>query len=717
LSHQSQRFRQSLIEIVNRPMDENPLNTDVRYLNGVGELRAELLAKLGIGTVEEMLWTLPRDVLDLSDVRAVDNLEEDLLQSVRGEVVDIDGRTLSRGRTLTAILLDCEGGHVRGNWFNQQWMLKKFQPGETVMFSGKPKRKGGRWEFSHPRVQWLGDDGEAAHVGILPRYSLTEGLSMDEMRRMMRAVVEEFVSYVPEILPDKFREHLHLPDIRTALKQLHTPTDLEQYQQGRNRVLFDDLFEFQLGLAMKRRVRKTEDSSAVLPVSAKIDARIRRLFPFALTKGQDATVKDIASDFSSGVAMHRLLQADVGAGKTAVALYAMLVAIAAGYQTALMAPTEVLALQHWETIETTLAKSRVTRCLLTGELTQSQRLKRLEEIRSGDVQLIVGTQAIIQKDVKFQKLGLAVIDEQHKFGVMQRSHFSRESSAEKTFPHVLVMTATPIPRSLCLTQFGDLDISVISDMPPGRQRVVTSRIRGQKGREKVWKHIREQLQLGRQAFVVCPRVDGNEFDEATGKPIDAEGVFRDLSQGELRDFKVGLVHGRMDRASKAAAMRAFRDGETQLLVSTTVIEVGVDIPNATMMVVMGADRFGLSQLHQLRGRIGRGKFQGYCFLFSETDSEVAGQRLFAMESTSDGFRIAETDFELRGPGDVLGTRQHGEMPLRVADIRRDTKELASAREAAFALIESGRFDDPDFAPLKICVLERFGLLLDLPQSG
>ncbi|GAB4156381.1 MAG: ATP-dependent DNA helicase RecG [Planctomycetaceae bacterium] len=698
-------------------IDTNPLQTEIRFAKGVGPARAELLEKLGIRTVEEMLWTLPRDVLDLSDMRTAQTLEEDVIQSVRGQVVDIDGRKLSRGRTLSAVLLECEGGHVRGNWFNQPWVLKRFQPGETVMFSGKPKRRSGRWEFSHPRVQWLGDDDEATNAGVLPRYSLTEGLSMDAMRRMMRSVVENYVEFVPELLPEDFRTDLNLPDIRTALRSLHIPETIDQYRAGLRRVLFDDLFEFQLGLAMKRRAWKTEDNAATLPVTVKIDSRIRRLFPFTFTEGQNAAVGEIVADLQSGFAMHRLLQADVGAGKTAVALYAMLVAVAAGYQTALMAPTEVLALQHWDTIENALSHSRVERRLLTGDLTAAQRTRMLDGIRSGDVQLVVGTQAIIQKDVQFQKLGLVVIDEQHKFGVMQRAHFSLGNSGKNISPHVLVMTATPIPRSLCLTQFGDLDISTISDLPPGRQRIVTSRIRGEKGREKVWDFVREQLRKGRQAYVVCPRVDAGDADPTASQPMDAERAFQELQSGELKNFRVGLVHGRMERDRKAAAMRAFREGETQVLVSTTVIEVGVDVPNATIMVIMGAERFGLSQLHQLRGRIGRGKFQGYCFLFSDTESDIAAQRLFAMESTSDGFRIAETDFELRGPGDILGTRQHGQLPLRVANLQRDQQELLEARKEAFTLMESGSFDQPEFAPLKIRVLERFGQLLELPQTG
>jgi ATP-dependent DNA helicase RecG len=694
-------------------MTDDPLQNSVQFVQGVGPQRAELLAKLQLRTVDELLCHLPRDILDLTDVRPPSQLEEGLVQTVSGTVVDVDGRRLSGGRSISAVLLDCNGEYARGSWFNQTWPQQKFQHGQPVLFSGKPKRKGGRWEFSHPRVQWLdADDGEA-HAGILTRYGLTEGLKMYQMRRMMRHAVEQYAEFVPEHLPAAFREQHQLLTRPEAFRQVHLPADMDEYRAGRRRLIYDDLLEFQLALAIRRRAWKQQDVAPVLKTSAKIDARIRRLFPFEFTDGQNRAVREIADDLASGKAMHRLLQADVGAGKTVVAVYTMLVAIAAGYQVALMAPTEVLAVQHWETINSALAHSRVKRVLLTGQLTAAQRKKTLADIKSGEAQLVIGTQAVIQKDVEFQRLGVVVIDEQHKFGVEQRARFSAGESS----PHILVMTATPIPRSLCLTQFGDLDITAIRDLPPGRQRVVTSRITGQAGRAKAWGFLRKQLQTGRQAFVVCPRVVADETESDHELAASAETVHQQLSAGELKDFRVDLVHGQMDRDRKLAAMERFREGDTQVLVATTVVEVGVDVPNATLMAIYQAERFGLSQLHQLRGRISRGRFQGYCFLFSDSDAADAVQRLSAMEETADGFKIAETDFELRGPGDVLGTRQHGDLPLRVADLIRDNDVLVEAREAAFDLVKSGEFDQPEFAPLKILVLERFRQLMDLPQNG
>ena len=696
-------------------MNDDPLKTSVQFLRGVGPERARLLANLGIVTVEDLLWNLPRDVLDLTNVCPAARLRTGELQTVRGTVVDIDGRTTGNGRTLVAVLLESEGTYVRGVWFNQPWMIHKFHGGESVLFSGKPKRSAGRWEFASPRVQWIGEVDPSANVngGILPRYGLTEGLTMDQMGRIARAAVEGFADLIPDPMPAPLRERLKLPVLREAVRGLHTPKTLEEFETARRRLIFDDLFEFQLGLALRRRSWKTRGSAPVLPTTAKIDARIRRLFPFSFTEGQNRAVREISEDLASGHAMHRLLQADVGAGKTAVAVYAILVTVAAGYQAVFMAPTEVLASQHWATIDAALAQSRVRRLCLTGGLPPRERRQTLAEIADGSVQLVVGTQAVIQKDVTFGKLGLVVIDEQHKFGVLQRAMFSKGELS----PHVLVMTATPIPRSLCLTQFGDLDLTAISEMPPGRQKVVTSRVTNAETRARAWDFVKQQLKKGRQAFVICPRIEATAEDLSKGPAASAEEVFKVLSEGELRDFEVGLIHGQVESNRKTAVMEAFRQGRIQVLVSTTVVEVGVDVPNATIMIIDDAHRFGLSQLHQLRGRISRGKFQGYCFLFSDSDSPEALRRLTALENIADGFQIAEEDFEIRGPGDVLGTRQHGELPLRVADLVRDAPVLTEARACAFNLVKSGEFDRPEFAMLKVKVLERFVTALDLPKTG
>ncbi len=711
---------------------DDPLQTPVRFVTGVGPARAELLSRLGIETVHDLLWHLPREVLDLSQVRSPRQLEEKKLQSVRGTVVDVDAKLTGNDRHMTACLIDCGGGqYVRGVWFNQPFMLKKLQMGQHLLFSGKPKMQLQRWEFAHPTMQWLDADDEDASAGILTRYALTEGLKLHELRRLMKHAVETYVGQLPEHLPDDYRNQRALPRLGDALKLVHLPGSITEYQHGLQRLLFDDLIEFQLGIALRRRAWRQMGESPAIEVTAKIDSRIRRLFPFSFTAGQDQAIREIANDLKQTIPMHRLLQADVGAGKTVVAVYAMLAAIANGYQAAMMVPTEVLANQHWETIDSLLAQSRVERALLTGRLTAKRRGEILDDLRTGRIQLVVGTQSLIQEAVEFQRLGVAVIDEQHKFGVSQRAKFSAGDNP----PHVLVMTATPIPRSLCLTQFGDLDLTTVSELPPGRQRVVTSIITGSPSRGKAWDFIRKQLRTGRQLFVVCPRIGASgamseeEIDfadlfpqpapsvEAAGPPSAAELVFPYLKETELADVSIGLVHGRMDADERQQVMDAFRNGDVQALVATTIIEVGIDVPNATLMVILEAERFGLSQLHQLRGRIARGKHQGYCFLFSEADTPEARSRLGILEQSSDGFLVAERDFEIRGPGDALGTRQHGGSPLRVADLNRDKELVLKTREEAFHLVGTGEFDQPEFTPLKLRVLERFGKLMDLPLGG
>ena len=693
------------------PSESSRLQTPVQFVPGVGPGRAELLQKLNIHTAFDLLFHLPHSFNDFSNVVPVPRLEADAEQSVHGIVVERNTRTLNKGRTLVEVLLDCDGHFVRGTWFNQPWMFNKFREDRRVGFSGKPKHKAGRWEFSNPRMHVLASDDEdlSTATGILPRYPLTDGISMDQMRRMTTSVVESFAGELIDPLPEEFRKHHELRTIIDALNGVHRPQSVADFQQGRHRLILDDLLEFQLGLALRRRLWSHTSEASAIPTPAVVDARIRRLFEFRFTDGQNAAVTDIVTDLAKTHAMHRLLQADVGAGKTAIAVYAMLAAVAAGFQTVLMAPTEVLATQHWQTFEELLGHSRVKRGFLIGGLPAAQKRQLLADIKSGECQLIVGTQAVIQEAVQFKNLALAVIDEQHRFGVRQRSQFGTGADT----PHVLVMTATPIPRSLCLTRFGDLDISLIRELPPGRQRVVTSRVSDPGQTAKAWEFVRQQITKGRQAYVVCPRVEGQDEDDNAA----AETVFQHLLSTELSGQRVALLHGRMNREQRHDVMDRFRNHEIDVMVSTTVIEVGVNVPNATIMVIQQAERFGLAQLHQLRGRICRGRFQGYCFLLPEAESPEAEARLSALVESSDGFVLAEKDAELRGPGDVLGTRQSGALPLRVANPVRDIAILATARRMAFDLVRTGEFDRPDYAALKHLVLERFANVLDLPRTG
>ncbi|WP_437223140.1 ATP-dependent DNA helicase RecG [Planctomicrobium sp. SH661] len=690
------------------------LESDVQFLRGVGPERALQLQRLGIFTLEDLLWNLPRDILDFSHIRLPHDIETGNLNTVRGTVYDLDARELPNNRTMTKVLLDCGTDFVRGVWFNQPWMIRRLQRGQQVLFSGKPKFREGRWEFSHPTVQWLEADEtpEPAQL-IFTRYRLTDGLLVGDLRKIIANGLEAAEGLIADPMPASSLQSLKLMPLAEAVRKVHQPATAEEFQISRKRLIFDDLFEFQLGVALRRRAWRARCQAPVLERTAKIDARIRRLFPFEYTTGQNQAVREIAADLKSGYAMHRLLQADVGAGKTVVALDAMLTAVAHGWQAAVMAPTELLASQHWQTIETALEHSRVQRSLLTGNLSAKERRDAITGIADGSIQLVVGTQALIQSDVKFQKLGVVVIDEQHKFGVAQRAHFSNLDAASP--PHVLVMTATPIPRTLCLTQFGDLDLTLVKDRPPGRQPVITSKILGPAARRKAFQFLIEQLKSGRQLYVVCPLVDSGE-ENAAG-PGAAEQVFQELSTQELSGFRIGMVHGRMKREERDETMEAFRERELDVLVATTVIEVGVDVPNATLMVILNAERFGLSQLHQLRGRVARGKYRGYCFLFSESSSPDALSRLAVLERSNDGFEVAEQDFELRGPGDVLGTRQHGALPLRFYKHLQEEKLLEMARDEALRVVLSGHFDQVEYSALKRRVLERFARLMDLPQSG
>lgn len=724
------------------------LDSPVQFVPSVGPARARLLERLNIRLASDLLWHLPREIVDLTHVVGPEDLQDGEFATVQGTVADLDGRSTNRGGSLSSVLFltrsfsEGSGGYVRALWFNQPWQLNKFRPligtPQEVLVSGKPKFRDGRWEFSHPQVQILsslaaetdgaendetdGDesvDGETSSTDadrLIPKYGLTEGLSQHQMRRLCRNAAVHLADSVPDPLPAAFREGCNLGSLPQAFRGLHTPQSREEYDAGRRRILYSDLFDFQAGLALRRRAWKASPSAPSIDVTAKVDARIRRLFPFRCTNGQNDAIQDLVGDLAGETPMHRLLQADVGAGKTVIAIYGMLAAIAAGYQAVLMAPTEILATQHSNTIDAMLEHSRVRRMVLSGRLTAAERRDALAAIAAGEVDLIVGTQAVIQKDVAFANLGLVVIDEQHKFGVAQRAHFSRASGEGELTPHVLVMTATPIPRSLCLTQFGDLDLTVIKERPPGRQPITTARVLTSVQRRKMWDFIRRKLDENRQLYVVSPRVDGD--DDVPG----ADRLSDELTRTELRNYQVGLVHGRMPREERDEIMDAFRVGDLHAIVATTVIEVGVDVPNATLMVIESANLFGLSQLHQLRGRIGRGTHRSFCFLAADAEASggetsTAAARLSVMEETDDGFEIAERDFEIRGGGDVLGTRQAGQSPLHHADLVRDRELLSEARRAAFHVVNSGEIDTPEFAAAKRAILDRFGDLMELPRSG
>jgi len=681
------------------------LATPIKYLKGVGPDRAPLFHKLGIRNVAELLFHFPRDYQDLSDVREMDELEDGATVSVIGTVEDIDQRTTSRG-TITGVLIGQGEHHVRGVWFNQAYLRQKFHIGQTVVFSGKVQLRNLAWEMAHPRVQWL-QDGEQVSGEILPIYPLCEGLRQEHVRRAMRNALEKYVDHLDEVFPADYLQAHQLWPLKQALPQVHFPSSMEYLQQARRRLIYQELLVMQLGLALRRQITM-QQSAIPLPATGKIDARILRLFPFELTAGQREVIDAVAADMARSRPMNRLIQGDVGSGKTVIAVYAMLLAVAHGCQAALMAPTEVLARQHYETLKRLLHNSHVRLGLLSGSLSAKERQQTLTGLAAGEIDVVVGTQALIQDGVQFAKLALVVIDEQHKFGVKQRAVL-RGAGLQ---PHYLVMTATPIPRTISMTQFGDLDVSTLRESPPGRKGVKTYLVPEEK-REAWWDFFRSKLREGRQGYVVTPRVE-----QAEDNPASVEERFASLANGELEEFRLGMVHGRMAPEEKEACMAAFRRGEIQVLVCTTVVEVGVDVPNATLMVIESAESFGLSQLHQLRGRVSRGTHPGVCGLFADPQNEETQARLEAFVSTTDGFELAELDFKLRGPGNLFSTQQHGMPPLYIADLARDRVFLEEARRDAQQLVDiDPGLANPEFALLRRMVLRRYGQVLELGDVG
>ncbi len=685
------------------------LATPIQFLKDVGPQRAEVLQRLDLNTARDLLFFFPRTYQDMTDLRDADQLEEDKLQSVCGTVEEFELRGSQPGRCVLGVLVRSASGHLRGLWFNQAFMQDKFKVGQRVVFSGKPKQHGLVWEMSHPKVDFLGDETETPKGRIVPVYPLTEGIQQWQMRKVVAETVAEFGNLLEEIFPEDYLMAHNLWPLPRAIQQIHAPESADQLAGARRRLAYQELFLLGLALALKRHQQHDLHQAPPLEATAQIDARIRRLFPFELTAGQQHAIADIRADMAKSRPMNRLLQGDVGSGKTVVALYAMLLAVAHGHQAVLMAPTEILARQHALTLRRFLTGSQVRRAELIGGLPANVRAAMLEEIAAGRIDLVVGTHAVLQEDVRFAKLGLVVIDEQHRFGVRQRAALKQSG----TDPHYLVMTATPIPRTVTMTLFGDLDISTLGDLPPGRQKVHTY-LAGDERREPWWAFVRKKLDEGRQAYVVVPLVE--ESEQLTA--VSLQETYEALANGELEAYRLGLIHGRMTSEEKDASMERFRCGETQVLVATSLVEVGVDVPNATLMTIENGERFGLSQLHQLRGRITRGKHPGFCCVFAAPQSEEAQERLTAFEASSDGFHLAEIDFRLRGPGELFGTRQHGLPPLRVADLLRDAELLVEARRDAAELVAADpSLSQPQHAALRQRMLARYGKALDLGDVG
>lgn len=660
----------------NNTEDYKSLTCNVQYLKGVGPYRAKLLHKMGILTVEDLLTYFPRKHFDRSQIKGIREVQIGKEETIQGFVEHIRERQTRKVHILEALIRD-ETGSITCIWFGQSYLKKSIRVGDEIIVSGKidvfrqiqikPK------EFEIiPR-----DDYIPIHTkGFIPVYTVTDGISKRQLRRLIWNAINKYGNLLQEIIPYEFLEKHRLMDISTAIHQMHFPENKDSLYNARKRLVYEELFLMQVFLALRRMGIRQLKKGTRLIINNELDFRIRRLFPFKLTQAQEKVIQEIRKDTCQEKPMNRLLQGDVGSGKTIVAIYALLSAVGNHFQSAIMAPTELLAEQHYNTISKLLGKSKVRLCLLRSGFTQKQRKEIINTIKDGQFDLVIGTHAVIQKDVEFKNLALVVIDEQHKFGVMQRAALR----AKGLHPHTLVMTATPIPRTLSLTLFGDLDVSIIDELPPGRKPIRTIFRPSHKIRES-FEFIKNKIREGRQVYFVYPLID-----ESDKLPIkSATKMFKFLKE-IFSGFNVALLHGEMTKDEKDSIMRNFRDGKINILVSTIVIEVGIDVPNATIMVIENAERYGLAQLHQLRGRIGRGGEESYCLLFGDPKTEEAKRRLSIMVETTDGFKIAEEDLRLRGPGEFFGTRQSGLPELKVANIIDDFSLLLEARKDAFSIV-------------------------------
>ena len=683
----------------------------VETLPGVGHLRAKLLQRLEIRRAMDLLFFFPRSYEEVAPLQRVGDFEENLRVSFIGVVTEIDERISQSGKHMLGAVVSAEGGgFVRLLWFNQPFRKNDVRPGVRLMATGVLKSTVLNWEIMQPQIVALGPNEVPPEQKPLPIYALTDGLKQLMIREMLQQNVSCLLPLVDEVLPEPLRRRMEVPTLHEALHDIHFPPNMEAVLRAQKRFKLQELLVLQLAIGLQRRGREKVAKAPVCEASGKIHARILNRLPFALTGDQQRAVEDIGRDMSSDRPMNRLLQGDVGSGKTLVAQYAMLLCVAHGYQAALMVPTEVLARQHMHTLNKSLASSRVRVALLTGGLGRRERADLLAAVADGSVDLIIGTQALLSNELAFKNLGLVIVDEQHKFGVMQRAQLRGDQSQ----PHYLVLSATPIPRTIAMTAFGDLDVSTIREKPPGRAAVHTY-LGSEATIASWWRFVDQQIEAGRQAYVIAPRVSEAETTEIAS----AEGFFEQLRAGPFSHRRLGLMHGRMDGLEKESVLSDFASGETQLLIATTVVEVGIDVPNATVMTILDADRLGLSQLHQLRGRISRGTHAGFvCAMVSKGCNPNDNDRLKAFEASDDGFYLAETDLKMRGPGDLLGTQQHGLAPLRVADLAIDGDLVTLAREVAREILnESPDLTDPALAKIVRQTLSRYGKSMQLSDIG
>lgn len=654
------------------------LNSDIRYLKGIGQQRANALAKMGITTLRDLICYFPRTYEDRTQTVPIAALQSGIPACVHALVATEP--TLSRvrrGMELVKLRIADDSGSIDLTYFNQSYVREQLKKGQTYVFFGKVTVEGSHRTMLNPLFE--AEDAPSSLTGrIVPVYRLTSGISQKMLISAIRRGLDECENVLPDALPETVAEKAMLCKVPFAYENIHFPADFGALGLARRRLIFEELFVLSCALS-KMKLSRSKKSGVIISTPAL--ERFYSELPFLLTNAQKRAISDCTRDMSSGVAMNRLIQGDVGSGKTIIAAACIWCAHEGGLQSAFMAPTEILANQHFKTFSELLTPLGIKVVKLTGSMTAKQKREALALIKEGEADLVVGTHALISDSVEFSNLALVITDEQHRFGVDQRAALIAKGES----PHTLVMSATPIPRTLALIIYGDLDVSVIDELPPGRQKVDTFVV-NEEMRERINSFMRKQVADGRQVFVVCPSIDENE--ERPQDLKNAKDYSAELQEKVFPDLHIGCIHGKMKPSEKDKIMQAFVDGGIDILVSTTVVEVGVDVPNASLMVVENAERFGLSQLHQLRGRVGRGKHKSYCVLFSDSDSEISKSRLKVMEQTTDGFKISEEDLKLRGPGDFFGSRQHGLPEMHIADLGMDMKVLSDAQTAALELLKA-----------------------------
>ena len=679
------------------------LAAPVQYIKGIGPKRAKHLKRLDIENIMDLFYYVPRQYSDRSEITPISDIKDlEGEVTIQGKVVSVQQISPKRGMKIIKVGIHDGTGLAFGVWFNQPYIKQYFENGDKVIFNGKVNKKNykryRKIELSNPIYENL-DNGRNVHTKrIVPIYALTDGVTQKNIREWVKNGLDKYLYKMPEMIPPYFVDKFKLLDIDAAIRAIHFPENKDLLDEAKRRLIFEDFFFLQLGILFNRKTNREVEEGYACQEDRELIKAFIDLLPFTLTGAQQRVWEEISADMGEEKPMYRLLQGDVGSGKTVVATLSLIKGIENGLQGALMAPTEILAEQHYLSLKDWFHQLDLKVELLTGSLKKGERRELLADLEAGEIDVLIGTHALIQDEVKFNKLGVIIIDEQHRFGVHQREQLAKKG----LHPHVLVMTATPIPRSLALTVYGNLDLSVIDEMPPGRKPIKTV-FRKPGVRAKIYPFVREQLEKGQQAYVVCPLIEESENMDAES----ATEMAQFLKNEVFREYKIALLTGQTPPEARDETMRAFRDGEIDILVSTTVIEVGVDVPNASIMIIEDSHRFGLAQLHQLRGRVGRGEAQSYCILIGDPTTEEGERRLDAMVETNDGFKIAEEDLAIRGPGEFFGTRQHGLPEFKVANLIRDWEMLEMVRHEVKEMLETNS-EIMSMELLQIILEMRFG---------